>query len=202
MAAVSSRDRKREDYISWEEYFMSLAFLAGQRSKDPELQVGACIVNEKNIVVSLGYNGMPILPSVDPASSLAMPNNDDVFTWQRKRHDAGNNKHLYVCSAAMNAIMFKNSADIKGCTIYMSHFPTNECAKLIIQSGIKKVVYKWHKHKEFRVLSPTAAIHAGQRMLDAAGVQHVQYKPLKKQIVIDFRRKKFMKTEVEPVTKI
>lgn len=190
MAALDKKDRKREDYISWEEYFMSLAFLAGQRSKDPELQVGACIVNEKNIIVSLGYNGFPF------------GCHDDNFSWKRWKTDPNDNKHMYVCSAAMNAIMFKNSADVKGCTIYMSHFPTNECAKLIIQSGIKKVVYKWHKHKHIRVLSPTSAIHAPQRMLDAARVQHVQYKPLKEQIVIDFRRKKSMKTKVPTVTKI
>lgn len=189
MAAVSSRDRKREDYISWEEYFMSLAFLAGKRSKDPELQVGACIVNEeggRNIIVSLGYNGFPF------------GCHDDDFSWQRKQKNENDNKHLYVCNAAMNAIMFKNSADIKGCTIYLSTFPCNESVKLIIQSGIKKVVYKWYKHKK----NPTATMHAAQRMLVAAGVQYVQYKPEKQQIVIDFRRKKTMKTEVEPVTKI
>ena len=50
---------KRSDYLTWDEYFMGVAFLSGMRSKDPNTQVGACIVNAENKIVFVGYNGMP-----------------------------------------------------------------------------------------------------------------------------------------------
>ena len=62
---------KREDYISWDEYFMGIAMLAARRSKDPNTQVGACIVSQDNIILSTGYNGMPKGCS------------DDVYPWDR-----------------------------------------------------------------------------------------------------------------------
>uniref|UniRef100_A0AAY4AA86 Deoxycytidylate deaminase n=1 Tax=Denticeps clupeoides TaxID=299321 RepID=A0AAY4AA86_9TELE len=115
--------RKREDYLEWPEYFMAVAFLSAQRSKDPSSQVGACIVNLENKIVGIGYNGMPNGCS------------DDLLPWNRSAEDKLNTKYPYVCHAELNAIMNKNSADVKGCTMYVALFPCNECAKLIIQAG-------------------------------------------------------------------
>nr|VZH91128.1 unnamed protein product [Spirometra erinaceieuropaei] len=120
---------KRTDYLSWDEYFMSLAFLSAMRSKDPITQVGVCIINSENKIVSVGYNGMPIGLS------------DDEMPWTKGFDDPLQNKHLYVCHAELNAVLNKNSADVKNCTLYSTLFPCNECAKVIIQSGIKEVVY-------------------------------------------------------------
>ncbi|XP_041943386.1 deoxycytidylate deaminase isoform X1 [Alosa sapidissima] len=114
---------KREDYLEWPEYFMAVAFLSAQRSKDPSSQVGACIVNPENKIVGIGYNGMP------------NGCNDDLLPWARAAADRLDTKYPYVCHAELNAIMNKNSADVKGCTIYVALFPCNECAKLIIQAG-------------------------------------------------------------------
>uniref|UniRef100_A0A3B3TSI0 dCMP deaminase n=1 Tax=Poecilia latipinna TaxID=48699 RepID=A0A3B3TSI0_9TELE len=115
--------RKRDDYLEWPEYFMAVAFLSAQRSKDPSSQVGACIVNQENKIVGIGYNGMP--NGCD----------DDLLPWSRSADDRLNTKYPYVCHAELNAIMNKNSADVKGCTMYVALFPCNECAKLIIQAG-------------------------------------------------------------------
>ncbi|XP_076071795.1 deoxycytidylate deaminase-like [Mytilus galloprovincialis] len=114
--------------LEWEEYFMALAFLSAQRSKDPKTKVGACIVNKDQRIVGMGYNGMP--------------NNckDEDFPWG-KGQTAEDNKHLYVCHAELNAVVNKIQADIRGCRMYVTLFPCNECAKIIIQSGIKKVIY-------------------------------------------------------------
>ncbi|XP_031151270.1 deoxycytidylate deaminase isoform X3 [Sander lucioperca] len=117
-----STTTKREDYLEWPEYFMAVAFLSAQRSKDPSSQVGACIVNQENKIVGIGYNGMP--NGCD----------DDLLPWSRSADDRLDTKYPYVCHAEMNAIMNKNSADVKGCTMYVALFPCNECAKLIIQS--------------------------------------------------------------------
>ncbi|XP_059500840.1 deoxycytidylate deaminase isoform X2 [Stegostoma tigrinum] len=115
--------RKREDYLEWSEYFMAVAFLSAQRSKDPNSQVGACIVNPENKIVGIGYNGMPNGCS------------DDILPWARTGPNKLDTKYMYVCHAELNAILNKNSADVKGCTMYVALFPCNECAKLIIQSG-------------------------------------------------------------------
>ncbi|KAI4463652.1 deoxycytidylate deaminase-related [Holotrichia oblita] len=158
---------KRLDYLEWEEYFMATAFLAAKRSKDPSTQVGACIVNEDNQIVGVGYNGMPRGCC------------DDVFPWG-KSSDKLKSKYLYVCHAEANAILNKNSASVKNCTMYVALFPCNECAKQIIQSGIKKVVYvsDKHAHKKSTI--------ASKRMLTAAGVETQQYCPKNKKIEIDF----------------
>ncbi|KAL7981889.1 hypothetical protein Chor_000946, partial [Crotalus horridus] len=118
--------KKRDDYLEWPEYFMAVAFLSAQRSKDPNSQVGACIVNSENKIVGIGYNGMPNGCS------------DDLLPWTRTADNKLNTKYPYVCHAELNAIMNKNSADVKGCSIYVALFPCNECAKLIIQAGKKK----------------------------------------------------------------
>ena len=119
---------KRTDYLSWDAYFMGVALLSAQRSKDNHTQVGACIVNAENKVVSVGYNGMPT------------GCNDDVMPWER---DGGflDTKYAYVCHAELNAILNRNAASLQDCRLYVSLFPCNECAKAIIQAGIKRVVY-------------------------------------------------------------
>ncbi|XP_038837632.1 deoxycytidylate deaminase-like isoform X2 [Salvelinus namaycush] len=122
-ASDSAQTKKREDYLEWPEYFMAVAFLSAQRSKDPSSQVGACIVNRENKIVGIGYNGMP--NGCD----------DDLLPWSCSANDRLDTKYPYVCHAELNAIMNKNSADVKGCSMYVALFPCNECAKLIIQAG-------------------------------------------------------------------
>ncbi|XP_014224634.1 deoxycytidylate deaminase [Trichogramma pretiosum] len=165
-----SRDTstKRSDYLNWEDYFMAVAFLAAMRSKDPVTQVGACIVNEDKKIVGVGYNGMPVGCS------------DEEFSWSKNTNNGSDSKHLYVCHAELNAIVNKNSESIKNCTIYVGLFPCNECAKVIIQSGIKKVMYLSDKHA-YKV-----STIAAKKMFDAAGVNYCQYFPKHKKIVIDF----------------
>ncbi|XP_069024144.1 deoxycytidylate deaminase isoform X2 [Embiotoca jacksoni] len=165
---LNGTTRKREDYLEWPEYFMAVAFLSAQRSKDPSSQVGACIVNQENKIVGIGYNGMP--NGCD----------DDLLPWSRSADDWLDRKYPYVCHAELNAIMNKNSADVKGCTMYVALFPCNECAKLIIQAGLKEVVYlsdKYHDTDEFT---------ASRRLLDMARIQYRQFKPKRTEIVIDF----------------
>lgn len=159
-----SRDinKKREDFLSWTEYFMATAFLAAKRSKDPCSQVGACIVNDDKKIVGIGYNGMPTGCS------------DDDFPWTKKE------KHLYVCHAEMNAIVNKNSADIKNCTIYVVLFPCDQCAKIIIQSGLREVVYLSDKHES------KETTQAAKRMFDSARITYRQHIPQNRKIEIDF----------------
>ena len=166
---TETQNQKRTDYISWEDYFMGIAFLSGQRSKDPVTQVGACIVNQEKRIVGVGYNGMP-----DGCS-------DDEFTWSKdKGRDLDERKQAYVCHAEMNAIINRNSASLKDCTIYVSLFPCNECAKMIIQSGIKKVVYYSDKKKT------QASYKASKKMFEAAKVEYEQHKTSTTKLEIDF----------------
>lgn len=141
---------KREDYIDWETYFMGVAYLSAQRSKDPSTQVGACIVNEENRIVSIGYNGLP--------SGC----NDEDFPWERDG-ELAKTKYPYVVHAELNAIL-NTTVNIKGCSIYVTHFPCNECAKAVIQSGIVEIVYASDKHAE--MLTTTIS----RKMLETAGV--------------------------------
>ncbi|XP_041840303.1 deoxycytidylate deaminase isoform X2 [Melanotaenia boesemani] len=145
--------QKRDDYLEWPEYFMAVAFLSAQRSKDPNSQVGACIVNPENKIVGIGYNGMP--NGCD----------DDLLPWSRTAEDRLDTKYPYVCHAELNAIMNKNSFDVKGCTMYVALFPCNECAKLIIQAGLKEVVYLSDKYHH------TPEMTASRKLLGMAGVQ-------------------------------
>jgi len=126
---------KRKDYITWEEYFMGIALLSARRSKDPNTQVGACIVNEKNIILSTGYNGMPKGCS------------DDELPWDRDG-DFQDTKYAYVCHAELNAILNSDGRSLAEATLYVTLFPCNECAKAIIQAGIKKVVYLEDKYPD------------------------------------------------------
>ncbi|XP_067838232.1 deoxycytidylate deaminase [Heptranchias perlo] len=160
--------KKREDYLEWSEYFMAVAFLSAQRSKDPNSQVGACIVNPENKIVGIGYNGMPNGCS------------DDHLPWARTASNKLDTKYMYVCHAELNAILNKNSADVKQCTMYVALFPCNECAKLIIQSGIKKVTYMSDKYRDMPEMK------ASRLMLDMAGVECSQFTPKHKTITIDF----------------
>lgn len=147
---------KREDYISWDEYFMGVAMLSGMRSKDPNTQVGACIVSEDNKILSMGYNGFPKGCS------------DDDFPWCREGNPL-DNKYFYVTHSELNAILNYRGGSLEGAKIYVSLFPCNECAKAIIQAGIKTIVYSSDKYAQ------TDSTKASKRMLDAAGVRYYQY---------------------------
>ncbi len=148
---------KREDYISWDEYFMGVAILSGMRSKDPSTQVGACIVSEDNKILSMGYNGFPKGCS------------DDDFPWCREG-DPLDNKYYYSTHSELNAILNYRGGSLEDAKIYVSLFPCNECAKAIIQAGIKTIVYDCDKYAD------TPSVIASKRMLDAAGVRYYQYK--------------------------
>lgn len=149
--------QKRQDYISWDEYFMGVALLSAKRSKDPSTQVGACIVNEKNKIVGAGYNGLPI--GCD----------DDDFPWE-KQGDFLQTKYPYVCHAELNAILNNIGMDLKGCKIYTALFPCNECTKAIIQSGITEVIFLSDKYEG------TDIFKASKVMLDKAGVSYRKVK--------------------------
>ncbi len=159
---------KRDDYISWDEYFMGVSLLASKRSKDPNTQVGACIVDSSNIILSTGYNGFPYGCS------------DDAFPWNREGEDT---KYKYVVHAELNAILNANGKSLKGAKIYVDLFPCNECAKAIIQSGIGEIVYLYDKYAD------TKETIASKRMLSAAGVKLTPFKPRRERIVLDFDRK-------------
>ena len=158
---------KRTDYINWEEYFMGIAMLAAKRSKDPNTQVGACIVSKDNIIISTGYNGMPKGCS------------DDEFPWARSGAEV-DTKYPYVVHAELNAILNANGRDLRGSRIYVALFPCNECAKAIIQSGVKEALYLSDKYKD------TMGNLASKRMLDAAGVKYTQLNTELKSITLDF----------------
>ncbi len=148
---------KRQNYISWDEYFMGVALLSAKRSKDPNTQVGACIVNDKNKIVGAGYNGLPI--GCD----------DNEFPWS-KEGDFLDTKYPYVCHAELNAILNNIGMDLKGCKIYTALFPCNECSKAIIQAGIKEVIYLSDKY------DGTDPSKASKLMLDKAGVSYRKVK--------------------------
>ncbi|MFP4424651.1 MAG: deoxycytidylate deaminase [Candidatus Woesearchaeota archaeon] len=153
---------KRDDYISWDEYFMGVAKLSAMRSKDPSTQVGACIVNPDKKIVGVGYNGFPKGCS------------DDELPWSRDGETL-DTKYPYVVHAEANAILNSIKA-LKDCTIYVALFPCNECAKVIIQSGIKQVVYLSDKYAD------TDSVRASKRMFDLAGVSYYQLEPKNKEI--------------------
>ena len=160
---------KRTDYISWDEYFMGIAMLAARRSKDPNTQVGACIVSPDNIIISTGYNGMPKGCS------------DDEFPWGR---EGAETKYPYVVHAELNAILNANGRDLRGSRLYVALFPCNECAKAIIQCGAKEVLYLSDKYAD------TPSTQASKRMLQSAGVKLTQLEPAIKTITLDFGMKK------------
>ena len=153
---------KRTDYIKWDEYFMGVSKLAGMRSKDPNTQVGACIVSEDNKILSMGYNGF------------------EDFPWERDG-DVLETKYAYVTHSELNAILNYRGGNggLAGAKLYVSLFPCNECAKAIIQSGIKTVIYDSDKYIN------TPGNIASKRMFDAAGVKYIKYQHSGRQITID-----------------
>ena len=158
---------KRNDYISWDEYFMGVALLAAERSKDPSTQVGACIIDNDKRILSTGYNGFPHGCS------------DDEFPWNRDE-SVGETKYNFVVHAELNAILNAGGKSLVGSRIFVSLFPCHECAKAIIQAGVKEVVYLSDKY------NGTVSDNASKRMLNAAGVKLTKMKPSKANIVLNF----------------
>lgn len=148
---------KREGYLHWDEYFMAVALLSAQRSKDPNTQVGACVANDQNKIVGVGYNGFPRGCS------------DDELPWQRQGSFL-DTKYPYVCHAELNAVLNAISTDLRNCRIYVGLFPCNECTKVIIQAGIKEIIYLSDKY------SDTDQVRASKIMLDKA--PHITYRRL------------------------
>jgi dCMP deaminase len=147
---------KRNDYLSWDEYFMGIALLSAQRSKDSNTQVGACIVNQEHKIVSVGYNGMPT--GCD----------DDEMPWEREGSFL-DTKYPFVCHAELNAILNRSAGNLQGCRLYVTLFPCNECAKAIIQSGIREVIYYDNKYAN------SEATQASRRMFEMTKVLYRPY---------------------------
>ena len=147
---------KRQDYITWDQYFMGLALLSAERSKDPSTQVGACIVNDENKIISVGYNGAP-----------TGYDDDKDMNWERDGSFL-DTKYAYVCHSELNAII-NSCVSVKGCKLYVTLFPCNECAKVIIQSGIKEFVYLSDKY------DGTEGNIAAKKMFDACGISYKKY---------------------------
>ena len=158
---------KREDYINWDEYFIGVAKLSARRSKDPNTQVGACIVSEDNKILSMGYNGFPRGCS------------DEDFPWGKfELTDPYNAKYLYSTHSELNAILNYRGGSLEGSKIYVTLFPCNECAKAIIQAGIKTIIYEEDKY------ASSPSVRASKRMLNAAGVRYYEYQPSGRKIEI------------------
>lgn len=159
---------KREGYITWDEYFMGVARLTAERSKDPNSQVGACIVSPNHKILSMGYNGFPRGCS------------DDEYPWAREG-DELSVKYTYVTHAELNAILnFRGgTTGLEGAALYVTLFPCNECAKAIIQTGIRTVVYESDKY------AATPSTVASKKMFDSAGVTYRRYEPSGRKVVID-----------------
>lgn len=157
---------KRTDYISWDEYFMGIARLSGMRSKDPNTQVGSCIVSSDNKILSVGYNGFPTGCS------------DDEFPWNREG-DPLESKYFYAAHSELNAILNYRGGSLEGAKIYVSLFPCNECAKAIIQAGIREIIYDSDKYAD------TPGVIASKRMLDSAGVTYRKYASTGRKVEIE-----------------
>ncbi len=157
---------KRQGYISWDEYFMGVSKLSGMRSKDPNTQVGACIVSNSNKILSMGYNGFPNGCS------------DDDFPWAREG-EMLDTKYPFVTHSELNAILNYRGGSLEGTKLYVTLFPCNECAKAIIQAGIRTVVYADDKYDQ------TPGNIAAKRLFDAAGVTYYQYEPTGRTVSMD-----------------
>ncbi len=158
---------KRSDYLTWDEYFMGIALLSAQRSKDPGTQVGACIVGDDNRILSVGYNGMPIGCS------------DDVLPWDRSGDSTLDTKYPFVCHAELNAILNYTGNKLRGARVYVSLFPCNECAKAIIQAGIREIIYLSDKYAD------SESVRASKHMFDLTGVVYRPYTPSNKSITLE-----------------
>eukprot|EP01147_Barroeca_monosierra_P005596 gene5596-8942_t len=148
---------RRQNCLSKDAWYMAMAVLASKRSKDPRTQVGCVIVDGKGVIVSVGYNGFP----------TGCP--DTELPWAKEAESVLDTKFPYVCHAEMNAILNTNDQSVEGCTAYSTLFPCNECAKMIIQAGIRKVVYLCNKSSG----KPSAI--ASQKMFDMAGVEYTKF---------------------------
>lgn len=158
---------KRTDYITWDSYFMGIALMSAQRSKDPNTQVGACIVGADNRILSVGYNGMP------------QGCEDDDMPWSRDG-SALDTKYMFVCHAELNAILnYRGTGNMKGARVYVTLFPCNECAKAIIQAGISEIVYLSDKYET------SESTLASKKMFDITGVKYRKYEPAGRQITLD-----------------
>ena len=157
---------KREDYISWDEYFMGVAELSAMRSKDPHTQVGCCIVSPDHKILSMGYNGFPRGCS------------DDDFPWKREGPPL-ENKYFYTTHSELNAILNYRGGSLEGSSLYVTLFPCNECAKAIIQAGIKEIVYDSDKYEN----EPSTI--ASKKMLSSAGVEFRKYKRTNRELIIE-----------------
>lgn len=159
---------KRTDYLSWDEYFMGVAMLSGMRSKDPGTQVGCCIVSQDNKILSMGYNGFPIGCS------------DDDFPWTRDGEDPLETKYVYSTHSELNAILNYNGPGqaLVGARMYVTLFPCNECAKAIIQCGIRELIYDCDKYAD------TPSVIGSKRMMRAAGVKIRAYERSGREIKI------------------
>ncbi|HBE02007.1 MAG: cytidine deaminase [Spirochaetes bacterium GWF1_41_5] len=164
---IRSAIKKRNNYISWDEYFMGIALLSAMRSKDPGTQVGACIVNNKKRIIGIGYNGFPAGCS------------DDLLPWAREAECINDTKYPYVVHAEANAIL-NATCRVEGSSLYTALFPCNECAKLIIQAGINEVIYLSDKY------STTESVRASKKMLSMAKIKTRQLKKIKSEINIKF----------------
>ncbi len=157
---------KRTDYISWDEYFMGVAMLSAMRSKDSNTQVGACIVSPENKIISVGYNGMPT--GCD----------DDDMPWEREG-DPLETKYPFVCHAELNAILNRQAVSLSNSRIYVTLFPCNECAKAIIQSGIKEVIYYDNKYAD------SNGVKASIQMFEKTGVKYRAFEKTSKELIIN-----------------
>ncbi|KRX96757.1 Deoxycytidylate deaminase, partial [Trichinella pseudospiralis] len=164
---MHSANQKREDYISWTDYFMGVALLSSKRSKDPIMQEGACIVNSDNHIIGVGYNGMPAGCS------------DDRMPWADQASSILETKHPYICHAALNAVVNKISNSAKGCRLYTTHLPCSHCAGLLIQSGVRSVYF-------LKNSLDTISAAATERLFKESGVHYEQYKTRTNKIVINF----------------
>ena len=171
-------DKQRKDYLSWDEYFMAIAKLSSMRSKDPSTQVGACIVSEDNRILSIGYNGAP------------NGFHDEYFPWERNG-DMLNTKYAFVCHGEMNAILnYRGSRkEFEGAKIYVDLFPCHECAKLIIQSGIKEVIYlnDLFKDKNGNLLE-TDSVKASKLMFNECGVNYYPVNIKNEEILVELKK--------------
>ena len=157
---------ERTNHLSWDEFFMAIAQISALRSKDPNTKVGACLVDNKNKVISTGYNGMPTGCK------------DSIMPWKSKSKNFLKSKYSFVCHAELNAVLNANLNYISNCILYTTLFPCNECAKIIIQSGIKKVIYKEDKY------SFKDSVKAAKYMFDLVNVKYIKYTNSNKKLEI------------------
>lgn len=158
---------KKAEYLKWDEYFMGIALLSAQRSKDPNTSVGACIVSQNNRILSVGYNGMPRDCS------------DDEYPWAREAENELDTKYLYVCHAELNAILNYTGTNIAGSKLYTTLFPCNECTKALIQANITEVIYLSDKY------SASSSTIAAKRMMKSAGIIFREYQSAHKHISLE-----------------